>query len=149
MGTKRPQIPEAINKKSLFCSNAPLLVGWGLDSALPQLRLWLTLRPLAGTLPVAWAEGKIALESLALALLCFIQEGAHVTLLATHWLVLDPCSLPTTREPGSATLLHAQKVESHKYLVNYANDNHKALHTGVLLRALGLITDVSYSGQVA
>ena len=76
------------------------------------------MKPVSRTLPVVLAEGKRALQSLALALMCFTLEDTYVIVLATDWLVLGPWSLPTTREPGSAALPCAQKVESQKYVVN-------------------------------
>lgn len=76
------------------------------------LELWLTMKPLAGTLPVAGTEGKKALESLALAFICFIQEGPQVTVLVTDWQVPDTWSLRTTREPGNATLPCAWRLRA-------------------------------------
>ena len=55
-----------------------------------SLGLWLTGKPLAGILPVTWAEGKRILQGLAPALVYFIQERTCVSGLAIDWLLLDP-----------------------------------------------------------
>lgn len=70
--TDRPQIPEVTNKKRPF---VPVLL---CRLAGDSLGLWLMVKPLAGTLLVAQAKRKRALESLAPALISFIQKS-HVS----------------------------------------------------------------------
>lgn len=70
----------------------------------------MSVKPPDGTLPAAWAEGTIALTW---ALICIIQERAHVTVLTTDWLILDLWSLPNKRAIN-ATLSDAWKVGSHQ-----------------------------------
>ena len=47
------------------------------------LKLWLAVKPVPGILPAVLAEGKRALQSLALALMCFTLEDIYVIVLAT------------------------------------------------------------------
>lgn len=113
-GSQQTPNPRGCKQQRLFqCSSAASWSGWRLFVLLHlTLALWLSEKPQAGNLPIARAEGERTLESHAIALTCFIQKGAHVTVLGTDWLLLDPRSLAITGETGSATISCAWKQRS-------------------------------------